>query len=49
MRLDLFGHLHRTVLAGARRQLDISDGVALVFHRQERGGQAAEQQAHAHQ
>ncbi|MNK93194.1 hypothetical protein D3C87_1133430 [compost metagenome] len=49
VRFNLLGHLHRAILARTRRQLDVGDGVTLVFHRQERGGQATEGQAQTDQ
>ncbi|MNJ20012.1 hypothetical protein D3C77_143400 [compost metagenome] len=42
MRFDLRCHLFGAGAAGAWRQLDIGDGVALILSRQERGGQLAE-------
>ena len=42
VRLDLGGHLFGAHTAGARRQLDVRNGVALVFGGQERRGQLAQ-------
>ncbi|MNS43216.1 hypothetical protein D3C86_1459800 [compost metagenome] len=49
VRLDQLGHLHRTIFGRARRQLNVGDGVALIFRRQKRGGQACEAQPQANQ
>ena len=40
VRFELFGYLHGAVLGRARRQLDIGNGVALIFCRQKRRRQA---------